>query len=99
MKELLEIAEEKGFDYSPIKAETWLLATKNGETENYIILCLVQKWLREEYGIHVEVIKEGVSSYKFEVWDDEGMDFQYRGYDKTYEEALKKGLEEGLKLT
>jgi hypothetical protein len=98
MKELLELAEGKGFECPPVKAVTWLSATNNSETEDYIILCLIQKWLREEHGIHVEVeVIFNPKSYGLMIWQNESNMIDYEGF-KTYEQALQKGLEEGLKL-
>ena len=59
---------------------------------------LLQKWLREEHDIHImlEAFDDGSWQFwlinpKFEEEDDEL-------YQKTYEEALEKGLIESLKL-
>lgn len=73
---------------------------------------LLQRWLREEYGIHINIQKLyqcNVSPAVFEGWHIyvAGKTFEIR-YDindilidktfSTYEEALEAGLQEGLKL-
>jgi hypothetical protein len=67
---------------------------------------LLQKWLREEHGIPVTVIhfpsyndggKSEYVEYRYSIIrDNEVWDEIMRH--KTYEEALEKGLQEGLKL-
>ena len=56
---------------------------------------LLQKWLREEYRIIVEV-----KMFGSQAWDVEIVNYKItrsRDYFKTYEEALEKGLYEALK--
>lgn len=87
MKELLKLAEQKGFD-------DWI-------GEEYLDLCLIQKWLREEHGFHVEVcfMRSNTTQKIYEVyietkngWIDCGECIE------NFQEALKKGIKEGLKL-
>lgn len=89
MRELIKLAKEKGFD------DVILPLSDRG---NYLNLCLIQKWLREENGIYVEVKINSLGSYSVVVMR------AYGCYEKveeleTYEQALQKGLEDGLKLT
>ena len=90
MKELLELAKEKGF--SP-----WFFS--DAREGDYLNLCLIQRWLREVYGIHVEVQREeGDEIYTALVCSENDLISNSSESKETYEEALQKGLEEGLKL-
>ena len=60
---------------------------------------LLQKWLREEYGIKLTIIfRENITTGE-ESWDwlIKGTAVVYRRF-KTYEQALEAGLIEALKL-
>ena len=88
MRELIKLAEEKGY-----------LNVKESKIINeYTDLCLIQKWLREEHGVHVEVnISKFRDNYISTINNSE--EVLHREYSfKTYEEALEKGIKEGLKL-
>ena len=79
--------------------------------ENYFTTptqSLLQKWLREVHGINVEIrnktsVEEGLyventRKTKFLTWSYVlNKRVEYTGY-ASYEEALEKGLQEGLKL-
>jgi hypothetical protein len=92
MKELIKQAEKKGFD-------DWMGYVN---PEEYVTLCLIQKWLREEFGVHVEVRARRKDSFFSCVCRVNPS--KYYGINsitdnfQTYEQALQKGLEEGLKL-
>lgn len=106
-KELKILAKEKGFDLpvkpigqwnSLIKEFTWI------STDNFLWLCELQKWLRKNHKIHVEVNADHDNNTK-EVWDDSFiLTVKTDGYifenfvGEEYEEALEVGLLEGLKL-
>jgi len=91
MRELLELAEDKGC----------YLLSYGKKNEDYIMLCLMQKWLREKHGVHVEACynpySELIYMYEYKI-NEKDIFFNSSDYFKTYEEALQKGLEEGLKL-
>lgn len=62
---------------------------------------LLQKWLRIEYEIHVESVAfeiVGGYEYRYRILNRHTYDRNGRKPFNTYEEALEKGLEEGLKL-
>ena len=86
MRELLKLAEEKGC----------YLLSYGKKNEEYIMLCLMQKWLREEHGFHVEVCftPSNTTQKIYEVyietkngWIDCGECIE------NFQEALKKGIE------
>ena len=82
MKKILEIAEEKGFKLT------------HQYHYYYLELCLIQKWLIEEHGVIVCVIFNG-ENYDVEITGGAYIDIEGL---ETYQQALQKGLEEGLKL-
>ena len=99
MKNLIQQAKEKGF-YKNIT--DYGVMHDNREEGEYLWLCLLQKWLRNECGIYVEV----------DCWYDlEFKDFWFgkvstrtivlcsRTKDcDTYEQALQEGLTKALEL-
>ena len=107
MKKLLELAVEKGFKPKTLTTR-WTLEAKLGikksetflvnETCEYLLLCEIQKWLREKHGIYLVV--QNYSKASDEVLGFRAHIFPYlltKAFD-TYEEALEKGLQEALKL-
>lgn len=103
--ELVSFAKEKEFigkyhlgDCFPIEDYDF----SNLEDHWYLWMCELQKWLRENHGIHINVdfgigwghqlIPVGWSGERFSEKFIDG-----RGWD-TYEEALEEGLRQGLKL-
>lgn len=101
-KQLVELAVEKGF-----KAKTLTtIWTQNKYTTQdkglinkeciYLLLCEIQKWLREVHKLHIEIIPEN-QDYKT-VWHpivyhimipEETINC---GFQDTYEEALESGI-------
>lgn len=62
---------------------------------------LIQKWLRENEEIHVEVLIEDKNSYCFTIntFQNKVLDWkEAKSKFKTYEEALEKGLQKALNL-
>ena len=61
---------------------------------------LLQKYLREEFDIHIIIASSNIKGYNYGVTKEKGFlgistkEFPYN----TYEEALEAGLQEGLKL-
>ena len=98
MNKLIKLAQQKGFD-EHLATLYWL---EGFEEQEYMWLCLLQKWLRNECGIYVEV----------DCWYDlEFKDFWFgkvstrtivlcsRTKDcDTYEQALQEGLTKALEL-
>ncbi len=90
--ETFEIAKQKGF-------------VKKGHFFNEDIIIptqsLLQRWLREVHNIQVYASSATINmlgKYRDYIFTVNGKSSDHRdGYD-TYEEALEKGLQEGLKL-
>lgn len=65
---------------------------------------LLQRWLREKHNIHIEIEPLVSGRYLFylkEFKDKVDLFLEYENYNNkylSYEEALEKGLQEGLKL-
>ena len=74
---------------------------KYGKTDTYITRptqSLLQRWLREKHNIHINVTPSAdYTAYKAFVHKASYLTVKYEYYN-TYEQALEKGLEEGLKL-
>ena len=114
MKELLKLAEEKCFKPRTFSSswtiDVLLERKKNFAVNEYCIsntLNEIQKWLRETYKIHIDIvhwelekwyfyIKDGrtspVKTIKIEIKENDKWEFKY------YEQALEAGLYEALKL-
>lgn len=94
--ELVSFAKEKGFEPAMFYLNLY------ESLFYYLWMCELQKWLRENHGIHINVdfgigwghqlIPVGWSGERFSEKFIDG-----RGWD-TYEEALEEGLRQGLKL-
>jgi hypothetical protein len=75
------------FDYS----KSWSISASTQS--------LLQKWLREEHNIHVTLTLTSYSNeYMYEICRKEKSPIKQKELNFTYEEALEKGLLEGLKL-
>lgn len=85
MKELIEKAEQLGFDRT--------LPEFHYDTEEYyyINLCLIQKWLRDEKGVDVEIIKGIDKTFAYI------LNLTIKEWFKTYEQALEEGIKHALK--
>ena len=59
---------------------------------------LLQKWLREVHSIDILIAKPESKYWNVYIWEETEMLFSLNEYAKSYEEALEKGLQEGLKL-
>jgi len=66
----------------------------------YAWMCFLQKWLREEHNIHVEIIKTSEISYQYEVWKWNGNEAETitQQEQPTYNQALETGIAKALKL-
>ena len=93
-EELINRAFELGFKGGNILE----LFDSEKPNDYYLWMCLLQKWLREEHNIHLEVIPNEEQwhtvMYPLVCIDDAG----HYGDHKTYELALERGLIEALKL-
>ncbi len=102
-----KLAKEKGFNieghqyyYDSPKSILWhsIKMEMHNESDNISVEAqsLLQKWLREEHRLIVEIDFLGTQA-----WDVGIANYKIpylRDYFKTYEEALEKGLIEALKL-
>ena len=106
-KEVFQLAQDKGYnpeyrvDLSP-KEQMSQFADHYPSEGRYIDLCLIQKWLRDEHKIEVEVgytsSNEG-TSYRYGYGTIGKMNWIFpRDFKSTYEEALLNGIYEALKL-
>lgn len=79
------------YDYSPVSDPIYYYAPTKS---------LLQKWLREEYGIHIEISRDE-DKWKYNLYSiKQGNRHIPRGFKtySTYEKALEAGLVEALKL-
>lgn len=73
------------------------------EEAHYSWMCLLQKWLREKHGIEVWVspfLYDGFmedGTYNFTIYSENGFESDGVEFD-TFQDALKEGLTEALKL-
>ena len=99
MNKLIELAKKKGFDPKSHLIET--LNPFDDEFIKYLWMCLLQKWLRDECNLNLEVWRSPICSeeeYSF-VWHLLGVKY-YNDSPKfsTYEQALEAGLTKALQL-
>lgn len=104
MKEICKLAQEKGFKSKTVSTSVTLKyhlgEGKNlliNDTCNYLLLCEIQKWLREELDIHIEI-----TSHKYKIKELRSLPRSFRYNNSTdsfssYEEALIAGIKETLK--
>lgn len=108
MKELIKLAESKGFESYFMIAISFIHCSEHVITDpefiNHLWLCELQKWLREKHKLEVLVVPIVIGVYSFKIYDISDsviMVLQLhpsKHRSKTYEEALEKGLFEALKL-
>ena len=94
-EELIKLAIEKGF----ISAEVLFYQIEDEWEEEmayYLLLTIIQRWLREEYGVDVNILarfqKPKRKEYKISVYLKDSVLAEGFKLSKTYEEALEKGL-------
>lgn len=93
MKELIELAKEKGF-----KSDFEKLPYPVGRNDQYLCMCELQKWLRDEHKIIVWIQPSAVSPNKCFYPKVDGIkNGQNLQYESSYESALLEGLKEALK--
>ena len=107
MKKICKLAHEKGFKAKALSTD-WTLKDYNGknsgfkinDTCDYLLLCEIQKWIREELKIDIAIFI-GVSGY---CWSGTNIsnesyvkisDLKDGAYD-TYEKCLKSSIKETL---
>lgn len=108
--ETAKLAKEKGFKTTTVSTNftnQYLLGGKSvliNEMCIYLWMCELQKWLREEHNIEVYVVpihayQRGTGVlYKFAILGRVSAKNIYNYCLDTYEQALEKALQEGLKL-
>jgi len=70
MKEICKLAHEKGFKAKALSTD-WTLKDYNGknsgfkinDTCDYLLLCEIQKWMREELNVYISVITDSLNEY------------------------------------
>jgi hypothetical protein len=96
--ETAKLAKEKGFDFIYII---------DNELTNHSLITqsLLQKWLREKYDIHIEILNHNNNLYYGDlIYDDAHYDYDDETVKndaencKTYEKALEICLYKALKL-
>ena len=91
MKELIEQAKQLGFE-TQLTLKPYI---KDKEEINFLILCLIQKWLRDEKGVYLYVSLSGTKEI---TWFYSVNDKIYqKGSSNTYEQALEEGIKTSLK--
>lgn len=81
MKKLRELADEKGFFV--LEGEL----SKNTKDYDYLYMCLLQKWLRDEHNIDFSIHFHDPNPHTFRYY----LNGDY-GKFETYEEALQEAL-------
>jgi len=107
MENICKLAAEKGFKAKALSTD-WTLKDYNGknsgfkinDTCDYLLLCEIQKWIREEFEIYIQVFYH--KSGKFEVMivnsSDNVISTELFGeMFISYEEALMAGIKQILK--
>ena len=113
MKEICKLAREKGFKAKTVTTKVTLdyqgkSSRLINETCNYLLLCEIQKWLREEFNIEVIPYPVQLEQNKKEIPQTESIDYHYYYFKdvikqfvtgnsfNSYEEALMAGIKETL---
>ena len=94
MNKLRELADEKGF-----LIYGWDLP-KNTKNYDYLYMCLLQKWLRDNHEIHIKVELDVYALYyltsilidTYRSWKK--IDTMFRTYEEALQEALILALNE-----
>lgn len=110
-KTVFQLAQDKGYDISPF--HSYLNLALSEVKQELIVLTLIQKWLRDEHHLHVELeFRSSAGIYFFEViktntytkhsphYKGGNILYQHREYKNglSYEAALLEGINEALKL-
>lgn len=108
MKEICKLAAEKGFKAKALSTD-WTLKDYNGknsgfkinDTCDYLLLCEIQKFIREKLNIDIFIINAYVqgnyNKYTYVARFIGGEDVNTKDFNSdTYEEALEAGIKEIL---
>ena len=97
MKNLIEKAKEKGFN----QKKDILFEYYEEKEAQLMWMCLLQKWLRDEHDVYVEVdriLQPDIGYFHWYCWNEK-TDLDYSGIGaKTYEQALEEALTKALEL-
>jgi hypothetical protein len=97
-KKVFELAENKGYPFFQVKKKMNFKSYKDNPVWILFELTLIQKWLREEHNIAVEVRWfEGYTAV-YKRMDIQNMSREELPRRQTYEEALLEGVEKALQL-
>lgn len=109
-KTVFQLAQNKGYKFNKVDVRTILLrlkllSTKQRKREIYLYLCEIQKWLRDEHKISIEVnstldsLINGNPEYHFGAskWGNK-KNYKCGSNFPSYESALLEGIYEALKL-
>ena len=98
--------KENIFNFSPsiVPTTPWKYSTKE-DMRYYLWLCQLQKWIREEYRIYIEILSYNDEEVGQTLWENEIIDveddwneFSDYTYYHDYEEALESGIYEVLTI-
>lgn len=99
MKEIIERAEKLGY-------KRWFKfwhITELSEDQFYIELCLIQKWMREKFGIFISIFPSKnsfrlqISTYKYRPSIDDSIVTIQPSIKNIYHHNPEQALEEGIK--
>ena len=100
MEELIQLAWEKGF----INGKWWIHRLYHSHDvsvdlpqSEYLCMCLLQKWIRDEHKIHVEVSSFKIRKKRVFQYSNDGSSNNTAAGFATYEEAFQYGLLSALK--
>lgn len=101
-KEVFQLAQDKGYMLRQESTDNGTILY-NTEIEKYIELTLIQKWLRDEKGIDIEVKNQYTDPFQGKWYYATIFIVRSRTtppttQDTTYEQALLQGINEALKL-
>lgn len=106
MKEICKLAQEKRFKAKTVSTQVaykfHLGIGKNmmlNDMCDYLLLCEIQKWIREEFNSIIFIFNRAKSEWNFTLSEDNISGASSRDYIFiTYGEALKAGIKEALKI-
>lgn len=104
MKELINLAKEKGFKAQLVRLHNNINDKTVISDWFFLWMCELQRWLREKHTIHVDIESYEAIDPEIKVWYDyivqdfEGTYIKNNDMSSSYKERLEKGLNEALKL-
>lgn len=109
MNNLIKLAKEKGFkpiSLTALGVHNYSDTYSNDSIELYIWMCELQKWLRDDKNIEIDIEYDnndfGDKIYKSNIWDGKEDSWLNKGKfsfkSGCYEQTLKSSLIESLRL-